>query len=68
MQGWDHGTQGDSANRGDPMGAYYYGGSTSILIVPPSAKIPWDQDLLDNSRRGVETMVRVGDRLGEMQL
>ena len=64
--GWDNGVQGTQVVRGDPAGYYAYGGSTSICVFPPSANIKWDADLLANSRRGLETMVRVGDRLGEV--
>lgn len=50
--------------RGDECGYYAYGGSTNIVIFPPEAKVKWDQDLLDSSRNGLETMVRVGERIG----
>jgi phosphatidylserine decarboxylase len=45
--------------------AYFaYGGSTIVCVFPPEAKVQWDQDLKDNSANGIETMVRVGDRIG----
>lgn len=62
--GWTNASQGSSVQRGDECGYYAYGGSTNIAIFPPEAKVQWDQDLLDNSRNGLETMVRVGDRIG----
>lgn len=39
-------------------------GSTVVAVFPPSAKVEWDKDLLDNSLAGLETIVRVGDRIG----
>ncbi|CDU23143.1 related to phosphatidylserine decarboxylase proenzyme 2 precursor [Sporisorium scitamineum] len=62
--GWTNANQGSSVQRGDECGYYAYGGSTNIAIFPPEAKVQWDQDLLDNSKQGLETMVRVGDRIG----
>lgn len=50
--------------RGDESGYFAYGGSTTILVFPPEAKVQWDQDLLENSKNRLETMVRVGDRIG----
>lgn len=62
--GWTNANQGSSVQRGDECGYYAYGGSTNIVVFPPESKVEWDQDLLDNSRKGIETMVRVGDRIG----
>lgn len=62
--GWTNASQGSSVQRGDECGYYAYGGSTNIVIFPPEAKVKWDQDLLDSSRNGLETMVRVGERIG----
>ncbi|EPQ30917.1 uncharacterized protein PFL1_01815 [Pseudozyma flocculosa PF-1] len=62
--GWVNSTQGSSAERGDELGYFAYGGSTVIAVFPPSAKVQWDRDLLDNSTAGLETIVRVGDRIG----
>lgn len=62
--GWSNANQGASANRGDELGWFAYGGSTVVCVFPPEAKVQWDKDLLDNSLAGLETMVRVGDRIG----
>lgn len=62
--GWTNANQGTSAKRGEELGWFAYGGSTVVCVFPPEAKVKWDQDLLDNSLAGLETMVRVGDRIG----
>ncbi|KDN53632.1 hypothetical protein K437DRAFT_252999 [Tilletiaria anomala UBC 951] len=59
--------QGTNVQRGDSIGYFAYGGSTVIHIFPPQAKIKWDDDILANSRKNLETMVRVGDHMGEVQ-
>ncbi|KAE8251251.1 hypothetical protein A4X06_0g2758 [Tilletia controversa] len=61
---WSNFTQGGTVQRGDEQGYFAYGGSTCIAIFPPSAKVEWDADLLANSQSGIETMVRVGERIG----
>lgn len=61
---WTNANQGSSVQRGDEAGYFAYGGSTVVVVFPPEAKVQWDKDLLDNSLNGLETMVRVGDRIG----
>lgn len=43
-------------------GYFEYGGSTILLIVPESVQI--DEDLLEQTRLGFETQVRVGEKIG----
>ncbi|KAN0065365.1 hypothetical protein ACQY0O_001201 [Thecaphora frezii] len=62
--GWVNANHGSRAGRGDELGYFAYGGSTVVAVFPPSAKVQWDRDLLDNSIDGLETIVRVGDRIG----
>ncbi|PWN50204.1 hypothetical protein IE53DRAFT_330720 [Violaceomyces palustris] len=62
--GWTNSNQGSSVKRGDELGYFAYGGSTCITVFPPAAKVVWDPDLMQNSLAGLETMVRVGDRIG----
>lgn len=38
-------------------------GSTVIILLPPGTT-KWDEDLLVNSRKGLETAVNVGDQIG----
>ena len=43
----------------DEKGMFKFGGSTVILIFD-NAKLQWDSDLLENTRKGYETLIRVG--------
>lgn len=61
---WTNASQGASVQRGDECGYFAYGGSTVLVVFPPEAKVEWDKDLMDNSLAGLETMVRIGDRIG----
>lgn len=47
----------------DEKGFFKFGGSTVILVIP-AEKIVFDADLLENSRNGIETLIRCGDRIG----
>ena len=49
--------------KGDEKGYFKFGGSTIILIFDNS-RLKWDDDLLANSRKGYETIVRAGENLG----
>lgn len=55
--------QGDQVKRGDCTGYFQYGGSTVLVLFPPGA-VKWDEDLVVNSKKGLETAVRVGERIG----
>ncbi|KAI5478512.1 phosphatidylserine decarboxylase [Pseudohyphozyma bogoriensis] len=55
--------RGDEVKRGDELGYFAYGGSTCIAIFPPGV-VKWDEDLLYNSSTSLETMVRVGEKIG----
>jgi len=50
-------------NKGQPMGFFQFGGSTVILLFEPG-KLKFDEDLVARSTRKVETLVRVGQRIG----
>jgi phosphatidylserine decarboxylase len=50
-------------SKGDEMGRFRYGGST-VVVVFRRDTIAFDPELLDNSARGAETLVRVGSVLG----
>lgn len=54
---------GARVERGAHKGWFELGGSTVVLVFPPGA-IAFDSDLADWSARGVETFVRMGERLG----
>ncbi|KAF9122921.1 hypothetical protein BGW39_009398 [Mortierella sp. 14UC] len=54
---------GTKIQKGDELGYFAYGGSTCILLFKKGA-VRFDQDLIDNSKKGVETLVRVGEHIG----
>lgn len=50
--------------RGQCLGAFYYGGST-VIVLYPRGEIVLDEDLVRNSTEaGCETLVKVGWRIG----
>jgi len=49
--------------KGDEKGFFAFGGSTLILLFEPF-RIQIDQDLLDNTHQGLETLGRLGQTLG----
>jgi len=44
-------------------GYFTFGGSTVVLVVPAGI-VDFDKDLIENTRSGIETLVRVGERIG----
>ncbi|KAE8452540.1 hypothetical protein EG329_000443 [Mollisiaceae sp. DMI_Dod_QoI] len=57
-------TIGAEVRRGQCLGAFYYGGSTVIVLYPPG-EVVLDEDLVRNSTElGMETYVKVGWRTG----
>ncbi|KAI4527552.1 hypothetical protein K525DRAFT_231850 [Schizophyllum commune Loenen D] len=59
------GGEGEQVRRGDELGYFAYGGSTVIALFPRGA-VAYDQDLLDNSRVPMETLVKVGWSIGRI--
>lgn len=53
---------GDTFKAGDDKGTFLFGGSTCILLLPQSF-VP-HSDIVDNSGKGFETYVRVGEQIG----
>ncbi|MCI8466518.1 MAG: phosphatidylserine decarboxylase [Lachnospiraceae bacterium] len=53
-------------NRGMEKGYFEFGGSTILLLLQSGAAI-LDADLLANSREGIETIVKAGERIGKSQ-
>lgn len=49
--------------RGEEKGYFAYGGSTVVLLTEKGVVTP-DKDLLENSRKGIETYVRTGETVG----
>ncbi|KAG0261550.1 hypothetical protein DFQ27_002910 [Actinomortierella ambigua] len=60
------GKPGNELHKGDELGYFAYGGSTCILLFKKGA-VAWDQDLLLHSHNGLETLVKVGERVGVRQ-
>jgi len=54
---------GDIVQKGDEMGYFAFGGSTLLLLFEPG-EIEFDKDLLCNSEKPLETLVKMGERIG----
>lgn len=55
--------EGKRVKRGQEKGNFAFGGSTVILMTQ-AGKVKPDEDILENSRQGIETKVRLGERIG----
>ncbi|CAO1627428.1 unnamed protein product [Parajaminaea phylloscopi] len=55
--------EGQQVKRGDEMGYYAFGGSTTILVFKRGA-VTWDEDILANSHASIETLVKQGTGIG----
>ncbi len=53
-----------TVRRGQEKGRFAFGGSTVVLLVEPG-KVMMDRDILENSRDGFETLVKMGQRIGK---
>lgn len=49
--------------RGQEKGYFEYGGSTIILLIEKD-KIKIDDDILENSKKEIETIVKIGEKIG----
>lgn len=49
--------------RGQEKGYFEFGGSTVILLVK-EGKVRMDADILENSAKGIETVVKFGEKIG----
>jgi phosphatidylserine decarboxylase len=52
------------ATRGDEKGLFRFGGSTVAVLYPPG-KVEVDQDILDHSAQDIETLVKLGMKVGQ---
>ena len=50
-------------SRGQEKGYFQFGGSTVVLMLKANA-VQIDADILENSRDGIETVVRYGEKIG----
>jgi len=48
--------------KGDEKGYFAFGGSTLVLLFEPG-KIQFDSDLLENTQKGMETSIRMGETI-----
>lgn len=55
--------EGQHVERREELGYFKFGGSTLVLLVD-AARVRWNDDLLVNSEACIETLVRVGMRIG----
>ena len=53
-----------TVKKGQEKGNFEFSGSTVILLLQPG-KVRIDYDLLDNTEEGYETIVKMGERIGE---
>lgn len=51
-------------HRGDEKGRFEFGGSSIILCLPPNST-DMDPDIILNSRGGLETIVKMGEKIGK---
>jgi phosphatidylserine decarboxylase len=62
---WTGGKQkGTILKKGDELGYFAYGGSTIVVIFPKTV-IEFDEDLISNSEKPIETLVKVGNSIGK---
>jgi len=54
---------GQVAKKGDEHGYFAFGGSTVLLLFEPN-RIVFDKDLLANSEKPIETLVKMGQSIG----
>ncbi|KAF2646239.1 hypothetical protein P280DRAFT_464476 [Massarina eburnea CBS 473.64] len=54
---------GDNVKRGEELGYFKFGGSTLLVLFEPG-QMKYDDDLHDNSKSALETLVRVGMSIG----
>lgn len=50
-------------SKGEEKGYFSYGGSTVVVLVKEHM-VDFDEDLLENSREHIETLVKMGERIG----
>jgi phosphatidylserine decarboxylase len=49
--------------RGDELGYFAFGGSTCVTVYQ-KATVAFDEDLILNSNKPIETLVMMGDHVG----
>ena len=54
--------EGSSVSKGEEKGYFYFGGSSCILLFQKD-KVVIDKDILENTKKGLETKVYMGERV-----
>ena len=57
--------KGEDVLKGKEKGYFKFGGSTVVLIFEKD-RLQIDQDLLDNTKNGLETLVKMGEQIGRI--
>jgi phosphatidylserine decarboxylase len=57
-------TAGATVEKGDEKGYFYFGGSTLILLFE-KGKMTFSTDLVKNSNEGYETLLKMGETIGQ---
>eukprot|EP01083_Nonionella_stella_P076115 207239_1 len=60
------GEPGDEFMKGDEHGFFKFGGSTVLTLFQKGA-IEFDSDLISNSSQPIETLIKMGDRIGTLR-
>ena len=53
--------------RGQEKGYFQFGGSTVVVLVKADV-VQLDRDILENSRQGIETVVKFGEKIGKRRI
>ncbi|TPX61680.1 phosphatidylserine decarboxylase [Powellomyces hirtus] len=56
--------EGTRLERGQEMGYFEFGGST-VIVLFEKGRMMWDEDLVSRSQLGMETLVLLGDKIGQ---
>lgn len=56
-------TPNQPLEKGDEMGYFAFGGSTIVILVDKD-KLKIDEDILENTRKKMETFVKMGEKIG----
>ncbi len=57
-------TPNTKVTKGDEMGYFEFGGSTIVLLINKN-KITIDKDIISNTKNGIETFVKMGEKIGK---
>ena len=55
---------GDTVEKGEELGLFYFGGSTVLLFFQPG-RIEFNADLVERTTKPIETLVRIGMGMGK---